>query len=193
MIYLLRHGQTEFNLGGRLQGQSDAPLTTFGRRQARDCGALIAGHLAAAAAVWTSPLTRAAETARLVTSELPDATLTADPRLAEASFGAWEGLTRTEIDAGWPGIRKRHPPRQWKLNAPDGEDLDGLMARLAAVLKDAVDHSGDVVLVSHGISGRLIRGLHGDLPLAEAVHLPAPQGVVYRLHAGGGIDELAPG
>ncbi|HQU66713.1 MAG TPA: histidine phosphatase family protein [Albidovulum sp.] len=190
MIYLLRHGQTEFNLEGRLQGQLDSPLTDFGRDQARACGALIASEVQAPS-VWTSPLVRAAETARLVAAGLPGAALKVDPRLAEASFGIWEGLTRPEIDAGWPGIRKRHPPRQWKLNAPEGEGIAGLMARLASVLKDAGDHAGDVVLVSHGIAGRLIRGLHGGMSLDETVHLPAPQGIVYRLHPGGRIDELA--
>lgn len=191
MIYLLRHGQTEFNLEGRLQGQMDSPLTDFGRSQARACGALIAAEVKGPS-VWTSPLARAEETARLVAGELPGAALRLDPRLAEASFGIWEGMTRPEIDAGWPGIRKRHPPRQWKLNAPEGEGIDGLLARLGAVLKDAGDHPGDVVLVSHGIAGRLIRGLHGGLPLDEAAHLAAPQGVVYRLHRGGRIDELTP-
>ncbi|MCA0272367.1 MAG: histidine phosphatase family protein [Proteobacteria bacterium] len=191
MIYLLRHGQTEFNLEGRLQGQMDSPLTDFGRDQARACGALIAAEVTAPS-IWTSPLIRAAETARLVAAGLPGAALKVEPRLAEASFGIWEGLTRTEIDAGWPGIRKKHPPRQWKLNAPEGEGLDGLTARLASVLKDAAGHPGDVVLVSHGISGRLIRGLHGGLSLDDTVHLPAPQGVVYRLRPGGAIDELAP-
>ncbi|MGL4279432.1 MAG: histidine phosphatase family protein [Albidovulum sp.] len=190
MIYLLRHGQTEFNLEGRLQGQLDSPLTDFGRGQARACGALIAAEVTAPS-VWTSPLARAEETARIVAAELTGAVLTTDPRLAEASFGIWEGLTRTEIDAGWPGIRKKHPPRQWKLNAPEGESLEALMARLAAVLKDAGGHEGDVVLVSHGIAGRLIRGLHGGLSLHDAVHLDAPQGVVYRLHPGGRIDDLA--
>lgn len=191
MIYLLRHGQTEFNLEGRLQGQTDSPLTDFGRRQAQACGALIAAEVKAPS-VWSSPLARAAETARLVAVELPGAVLTLDPRLAEASFGIWEGLTRGEIEAGWPGIRKRHPPRQWKLNAPEGEGIDGLTARLAAVLRDAGTSPGDVVLVSHGIAGRLIRGLHGGLSLDETVHLDAPQGIVYRLCPGGRIDELAP-
>lgn len=191
MIYLVRHGQTEFNLEGRLQGQSDSPLTEFGRRQARHCGALIAAQ-AGRVSLWSSPLPRAAETARLIAESLPDAVRRLDDRLAEASFGVWERLTRSEIEASWPGIRKRHPPRQWKLHAPDGEGIDTLTARLDSVLQDAANEDGDVVLVSHGMAGRLIRGLHGGLSLAEAVHLDAPQGVVYRLHPGGTIDELSP-
>lgn len=189
MIYLIRHGQTEYNREGRLQGQSDSPLTDVGRRQARSCGALLSAEVKGAA-IWSSPLMRAAETARLLAMDLPGAALSLDPRLAEASFGLWEGLTRSEIEARWPGIRKRHPPREWKLHAPGGEDIDGLTARLAAVLNDARDYPGDVILVSHGIAGRLIRGLHGNLPRGEALHLGAPQGVVYRLLPGGRIDEL---
>lgn len=189
MIYLIRHGQTEYNREGRLQGQSDSALTEVGRGQARHCAALLSARVRAPV-IWSSPLARAAETARLVALELPADAPRLDARLAEASFGLWEGLTRPEIEARWPGIRKRHPPREWKLHAPGGEDIGHLTTRLGAALEDAKAHPGDVILVSHGIAGRLIRGLHANLPLGAAMHLPAPQGVVYRLLPGGRTDEL---
>ncbi len=190
MIYLVRHGETEFNREGRYQGRLDSPLTDRGRRQARLCGQLLARHVDSGA-IWTSPLPRAVETARVVEAALPDAELRIDERLREVSFGLWEGLTRAEIVAGWPGIRKRHPPQQWKLNAPDGEATEALMARLQALLQDAASRPEDVILVGHGIAGRLIRGLHSGLTLSAALQLPAPQGVVYRLRRGGVIDTLA--
>lgn len=191
MIYLIRHGQTEFNREGRLQGQTDSPLTDFGRQQARAYGTVLAREIAGEAEIWTSPLTRAHETARLLSGALPRAALTVDARLSEASFGNWEGMTRPEIDAAWPGIRKQHPPRHWKLNAPGGEGTAALMDRLGAVLADARARSGDVVLVSHGIAGRLIRGIHAGLTLTDAMHLGASQDIVYRLSPGTSIEELA--
>lgn len=192
MIFLIRHGQTEFNREGRLQGRSDSPLTEVGRRQAAAFGAVLSREVGQAA-VWTSPLARAAETARIVAGTLPGAEIRTDARLAEASFGQWEGMTRPEIDAGWPGLRKQHPPRQWKLHAPGGERLEPLMARLGAVLADAAAEPGDVILVSHGIAGRLIRGLHAGLPLTDTMYLGASQDLLHRLRPGGQIDELPAG
>lgn len=189
MIYLLRHGQTEFNLEGRYQGQSDSPLTDQGRRQARANGSLLAEHIGSAP-IWTSPLPRALETAQLVAKALPKAEIHLDERLREVSFGVWEGMTRADIAAGWPNVRKQHPPRLWKLFAPEGERIESLMSRLDAVLRDAAKMKGDLILVGHGVAGRLIRGLHSELSLSEALKLDAPQDVVYRLHSTGRIDEL---
>ncbi len=189
MIYLLRHGQTEFNLEGRYQGQSDSPLTDCGRRQARAYGALLAEHVGSAP-IWTSPLPRAVETARLVAEALPNAEVHLDERLREVSFGVWEGMTRADIAAGWPKVRRQHPPRQWKLFAPQGEEIESLMSRLDAVLRDATKLKGDLILIGHGVAGRLMRGLHSGLSLSEALVLDAPQDVVYRLHDTGRIDEL---
>ena len=189
MIYLLRHGQTEFNLEGRYQGQSDSPLTQRGRRQALAYGELLARHVGAAQ-VWTSPLPRALQTARLIVSALPDAELHLDARLQEASFGVWEGMTRADIAAGWPDVRKQHPPRQWKLHAPQGEGIGPLIARLEAVHRDAANLRGDLILVGHGVAGRLIRGIHSGLSVSDALALGAPQDVIYRLHGDGRVDEL---
>lgn len=194
MLYLLRHGQTEFNTVGRYQGWSDSPLTDLGRDQARANAARLAAHLQAPPQIWTSPLPRALATAEILTNALPGATLTPDPRLRELSLGVWDGMTRAEIAVGWPGVRKAHPPRQWMFHAPNGEGLEPILARLRDVLQDAnlAAKTGPVVLVSHGISGRLMRGLHAGLPLHEALHLDAAQDVVHRLLPHGRIDVLEP-
>ncbi len=96
-LYLLRHGETEFNLEGRLQGQQDSPLTARGRAQARAHGALLKTLIAEPEAwrVVASPLGRTMDTARLACAELglPEAAIETDPRLKEIAFGDWEGLT----------------------------------------------------------------------------------------------------
>lgn len=189
MIYLLRHGQTEFNRDGRYQGQSDSPLTDLGRRQAMAFGALLAAQVQDAR-IFSSPLGRAASTARLIAQALPGARVTLDDRLREVSMGLCDGLTRAEIAARWPGLRRGHPPRQWMLHAPGGERRGEVTARLSSALADAAATEGDVILVSHAVTGRLLRGLHGRLALPEALLLDTPQDVVYRLLPGGRVDTL---
>jgi probable phosphoglycerate mutase len=191
VIYLLRHGQTGFNREGRYQGQSDSPLTDLGRRQAKAFGLLLAARVRDAR-ILSSPLGRAATTAHLVAQALAGVRITLDDRLRELSMGQCDGLTRAEIAARWPDLRRGHPPRQWMFHAPGGERLGDITARLSSVLADAAATKGDVILVSHAISGRLLRGLHAGLPLCEALHLDAPQDVVYRLLADGRIDALQP-
>ena len=92
MLYLLRHGETEFNRTGRLQGQQDSPLTARGRDQARAHGALLKTLIVDPAAwrVVASPLGRALDTARLACAELglAEAAIETDPRLKEIAYGA---------------------------------------------------------------------------------------------------------
>lgn len=189
MIYLLRHGETEFNLQGRYQGWTDSPLTARGRAQARGAGALLAG-LVARPEIWVSPQARAQESARILAQALPGAVLRTDARLRELSLGLWDGMTREEVKAGWPGFRKAHPPREWVFHAPQGEGLAPFRTRLEAVLQAASARPEGVVLVSHAFSGRLLRGLHAGLTLAQALHLDAAQELVFRLRPGGGIETL---
>ncbi len=189
MIYLLRHGQTEFNRDGRYQGQSDSPLTDLGRRQATAFGALLAEQVQDAR-IFSSPLQRAVSTARLIAQALPGARVILDDRLRELSMGHCDGMTRAEIAARWPDVRRGHPPRQWMFHTPGGERLDEVTARLASVLAVVAATKGDVILVSHAVTGRLLRGLHASLALSEALQLDAPQDVVYRLLSDQRVDAL---
>lgn len=195
MIYLLRHGETEFNAAGRYQGRVDSPLTPRGRAQAAAGAALLAEALGAAGpAIWTSPLGRARATAEILRAALPAAgPPRIDPRLTELAMGEWEGMTRAGIEERWPGLRRRHPPREWMFHAPGGERMAEAQARLAAVLAAAAMAEGPVVLVGHGVAGRLLRGLHRGLPPAEALRLPATQGEVFALLPGGGEVALSAG
>lgn len=189
MIYLLRHGETAFNLEGRYQGRLDSPLTARGIRQAEAFGRRLAEHVQPQA-IWTSPLPRAQATTRLLAASLPGVAIREDTRLIEVALGQWDGLTKAEIARGWPGARRAHPPRQWMFHAPGGERVEALNLRLGAVLRAAAEVPGDLVLVSHGLTGRLIRGLHAGLPLAEAVMLEAPQDLIWCLGADGSITTL---
>ena len=107
LIYLVRHGETEWNRAGRMQGQRDSPLTTRGEDQARRVGLALARPIGAGDgfAMVASPLGRTLRTAAIIRAAMglaPDGCPT-DDRFMEITWGAWDGLTRDEIDAGEPG------------------------------------------------------------------------------------------
>lgn len=149
-IILWRHGQTEYNVGGRLQGQVDIPLNDVGRQQAAAAARAIAAQWTPTRII-TSDLSRAVDTAQA----LGDATGVAvdvDPRLRERSFGQWEGLTHAEIEAGWPAAF-----RAWR----QGEEPDGVGAETRAEVgdrvaeailanADALGEDDTLVAVAHG-------------------------------------------
>jgi len=177
-LFVLRHGQTSWNAEGRHQGQMDSALTELGRlqamRQGRHLAALeLSGRLVDC---FVSPLGRARATAEIALAAI-GRTATVDARLAEIDFGEWQGLTRAEIDLGWPDTRGAHP-FDWHFTAPRGEEFDVMLARVSAFL----DHlGGPAVIVTHGITSRLLRGLWLGLDRAGMAALDGGQGVVFHL------------
>ena len=180
-LLLLRHGETEWNRAGRFQGSLDSPLTEAGRAQAAAMGALLArlGVSPATHAARTSPQGRAAETAAIALGPLGFAA-GAEPRLAEIGMGAWTGLGRAEIAARWPG-----PPGEGLLDfyarCEGGEPLAAVAARARAVLASL---SGPSVLVTHGVTLRLLCAAALGHGAAEAGAYPLRQGQVVRIAAG---------
>ena len=133
-VLLLRHGQSEWNAVQRWQGTADSQLTPLGREQAIETAWTLAGLDTAFDALWASDLSRAAETATIIGDALALGAPRIDPRLREAHAGEWEGMTPTEIEAGWPGwLDEHHRP-------PSFEPYRAVVGRAAAALRDiAVD------------------------------------------------------
>jgi broad specificity phosphatase PhoE len=146
-ILLARHGETEWNALGRLQGHTDVPLNENGRAQARALAAELAG--AGIAAIVTSDLSRARETGQIVAAVLGLGQPAIEPALRERRFGVFEGLTRDECAV-------RHPDawRAWqeRAGAPEGAELQALaVARIAeALARIAAGEGGPALVVSHG-------------------------------------------
>ncbi|WP_102224846.1 histidine phosphatase family protein [Acidimangrovimonas sediminis] len=184
MIYLMRHGETAFNAEGRYQGRIDTPLTDLGRDQAAAVAAALAERIGAAPLrIFASPLGRARETARIVADRVAQAaTITVLDGLAELSLGRWEGLTRAEIEAGWPRHRKRGPRGSWFFDAPGGETLEDFSARLGAAMDAVGAAPGLRLVVTHRNAGRIVIGRHAGLDAAAMLTLPVPQGTLYALH-----------
>ena len=180
-LYLIRHGETQWNATGKYQGRFDSPLTERGIRQAQGCGKALAGCAEHVNHWYVSPLGRAQQTSAIVRSfgMYPPAQSTS--LLSEVSAGSWDGLTQTDIDAQWPGLLDGSTQFDWYFRAPDGERYDDALDRVGKWLDQL---SGVVVAVSHGLLGRLIRGTYLGLTKGETLSLPVPQDVIWQMENG---------
>ncbi len=151
-LVILRHGETQWSLSGQHTGLTDLPLLEEGRSQA----ASVRSRLSTLAfeRVATSPLRRAAETAAL--AGFADAEPDSD--LVEWDYGAYEGLTTTQIRSQRPG---------WEIfrdGVPDGESLQAVAERADRVVEWAKLAAGDVLVVSHGHFSRILTARWLGLP-----------------------------
>jgi broad specificity phosphatase PhoE len=186
-IYLLRHGETEWNAEERFQGHLDSPLTSRGIAQAQAAARRLTAVAHMVDAMFSSPLGRARQTSDILRSLATYPSVQWDGRLREVSVGSWDGLTHIDIDACWPGLLDEASPFDWFFRSPDGESYDAAAAR---VLDWLADLSGTVIAVSHGLLSRIIRGVYLDLSPEQALQLPVPQDVIWHLRCGK-IDTLA--
>jgi probable phosphoglycerate mutase len=138
-VVLVRHGETEWSRAGKHTGRTDVPLTEAGRRQAQVVGAELQKRRFAA--VWTSPLARAAETCRL--AGFGDVAVAKD-ELMEWDYGDYEGRTTPEIREERPGWTL------WRDGVHGGETAEQVGARVDRVLADSEAAGGDVLLFAHG-------------------------------------------
>ena len=192
VIYLLRHGQTVWNREGRLQGQRDSPLTLAGIGQARAMAARLAREIADPQdfTVVASPLGRAWQSAVIVAESLSlDARrIRFERRLMEHGFGAWEGLTLDELEAAHPGAWARREADKWDYRVSGGESCGMVAARAAAWLGE-LPLDARLIVVGHGLAGRVLRGLYAGLAESEILTLDEPQDAVFRL-SGGRVERL---
>lgn len=180
-LYLIRHGETEWNAEGRFQGALDSPLTDTGRSQARLCGKRLASQVHRIDAFHASPLGRTRETTAIVRTFGPYPDTVWEPRLTEVSLGSWDGLTHIDLEACWPERLEGTTPYDWYFRSPDGESYEAAFARIDNWLSEL---NGVVVAVTHGLLGRLIRGAYLGLAREAALCLPVPQDVIWRMSDG---------
>jgi broad specificity phosphatase PhoE len=185
MLYLIRHGQTEFNREQRFQGACDSPLTELGRSQARGFGRRLANLVDRDTPIVASPLGRAQATAEIVRETAGLAgPVSLDARLAEISMGSWDGLTWQEIEALGHGFPPGRPPPDWYMRSPDGETYAAFAGRLGDWLADHRDRPGPLAVVSHGVVSRVLRGLYLGLGKDEGLAQSTPQDGFFRLDGG---------
>jgi broad specificity phosphatase PhoE len=192
MIYLIRHGRTEFNAEGRFQGHGDSPLTPLGLEQAAANGALIKSLIGDPSGwrVEASPLGPAMHTAQIIAEVAGLAAPIPDDRLREVGLGSWDGMIEEDISLAYPDAAKGATRYDIFFRSPDGEGFEVLRARLKSWLDEALAGGRPRIAVSHGVAGRVLRGLYAGLDYEVMIKLPSPQDVVFRL-ADGQIDQIA--
>ncbi len=147
-LFLVRHGQTDWNLTQRFQGHSDVPLNQVGHQQAM----ALKDRLSAQSVdcIYSSDLQRASETARVISNGRIE--MRTDPRLREISFGVWEGLTYNEIKEKYPEALAAWESDLYQNSPTNGETLEQLERRVRSVLNELCEKHKDqtVLVVAHG-------------------------------------------
>src|ERR1700690_2373898 len=154
-IYYTRHGETDWNVGGRLQGRRDVPLNARGRAQGIHCGEILrdlfarAGRDPAGLNYVSSPLQRACQTMELARTALalaPDGSRR-EPRLTEIAFGEWEGFTIAHLHVHDPQRIAQREHDKWHFVPPGGESYKLVSARVAECYDSLAT---DTVVTAHG-------------------------------------------
>lgn len=187
-LILIRHGESEWNRAGRIQGQVNSPLTDLGINQAK----AIRDHLSVILLnqeleIYTSPLDRAIQTAEIIAQGIdhPISKIIIEERLNDFSLGEISGTF------GWDKVAEIFP-EQAKLRLQDpmrfhpsgGESGAEFEARLRSLLEDLMDDVTLKLMVSHGIVNKFIRGILKNLSGKEMVELGESQNTIYRLEQG---------
>ena len=194
-IYYMRHGETDWNVEGRLQGGIDTPLNERGLTQAAHAGRILAnlfarhGRTASSLAYVASPLQRARRTMDLVRAELklPPGGYALDDRLREIGYGHWEGSTLAQARVSHPELYANRERDKWDALPPGGESYSSVQLRM----RDWYDSlKADTVAVAHGGTARALMVALGIETPASASDLYIEQGVVY-LFSNGGVTKYS--
>lgn len=189
--FIARHGETVFNAARRLQGDAaHTPLTRAGFAQADEMGAALASYLGVAPklTLWSSSAGRALQTLAVVAEhlELDWHDTRTDDRLVEIGSGSWGGRYYADVIAEHGSIVEPHAGLL--IPAPDGETYPQIAARVSAWLADTQDDPGDRLVIMHGISSRVLRGVMTGAaphPTLGAPTLPGlPQGSMVMIERG---------
>ena len=185
VLYLVRHGQSEWNRIGRIQGRSESPLTERGRQQAAALGHLLRATLPDPQIdIVSSPLSRAFETATIIAAELGRATedVRTDERINDFDVGVLAGYP------GWDAVAANHPELARlrledpaRFHPPGGESGADVLARARAFLAASEATGHDRLVVCHGVVNKFIRAAARGITGGDIIALGEDQDVVYRL------------
>lgn len=184
VIYLFRHGETEFNLRGRYQGELDSSLTSAGIEQVKNNAKLLK-MLIGSPKEWTvisSPLGRAQQSTDILCEVIgyDKNKVIMENRLKEVSVGSWAGLTTKEIEMSWPALYENTNYYNWYFNSPNGESYGSVVERVSEWL-DSIKQLEKVIVMSHGLTGRIIRGVYQGLTKDQALILEVSQNTFFKL------------
>ena len=193
--FVCRHGETVFNAAGRMQGDSPhTPLTRAGFAQAEAMGETLRHRLGPSPALtlWSSPAGRALQTLAVVAEHLDIDwhSVRVDPRLSEIDVGGWSGRYYRDVEAEVGRILDRRTAL-FTVPPPEGEWYDEVAARLEQWIEETAAETGDRLIVMHGMSSRVLRGLLSGAAVGECgapMAASLPQGSVVEV--AGGIETI---
>lgn len=185
MIYIVRHGQTAWNLQKRKQGRKDSPLTLKGIAQAEHIAKILNTEVQDISKfkIVVSPQWRCQQFASIVCEHIgiPFSQCVFEENLREHCFGLWEGKTEEEIEEAFPGFlaRRYKPENYWSYVVPMGESYELLSLRVAKVLENYKDEN--VIFVCHEMVSKVMRGILLDLENHQILPTKHPQDTVYKI------------
>ncbi len=180
-IYVMRHGETQWNAEGRFQGALNSPLTELGQEQARRLAQALEAVDIDQFDIRVSPQGRAFETAAIALARRANF-LRTDDRLREIEVGDWSGQVRADVTPSGLVLEDTPDgPIALYEHAPGGEGFAALRARCTAFLGDL---TGPTLCVTHGITSRMLRTVAMDQPSATLGSRPGGQGMVHVVENG---------
>ena len=185
-IYLLRHGQTEWNVEGRYQGQMDSPLTLKGIEQAKENALKLEKHLnMREVTFFSSPLGRAKSTAFLIVDALDmlKEQIVFDERIQEFNYGLFEGKTKEYCRAELKSKFDEREANKWSYVLEGGESYEMVTLRLKSWLK-SVQSKKIIIVVAHEMINRALRGLYLNLETKKTLTLFQNNDVLIKLENG---------
>ena len=173
-IYLTRHGQTDWNVQKRMQGQNNSPLTALGIQQAKALGDYLSGI--ELSTIYSSSSLRAIQTAELIKGKRI-LEIIPEEDLREINLGSWEGMFYSEIENLYPGKFDdfwNHPEQYVPL---DGETYEALKKRISGKMEEiAKRHQGETILVvAHGIVIKTLYTYFRNQSIRDIIHSPHPK------------------
>lgn len=187
LLYVVRHGQTDWNVEGRLQGQADTDINSVGRAQAEANGLRLAGLVADPSDFdfVASPMRRTRETMERIrrVMGLPPTGYRTDARLVEVHFGDWQGSTFPELEQVVPGCTAERERDKWRFVPPgaEAESYEMLAARVRAWLDEL---EAPTICVAHGGVVRSLFRLIGGMDAIQTAAIEVPQDRVLRVEGG---------
>ena len=176
-VYVLRHGQTKWNVQNRLHGHKDSPLTPLGRRQAQQQHAVLERCQLAGFRAYSSPQTRAVVSATIAFGEMfPD--IHTDDRLREIGIGEWAGQFRQDVGMDRPFDATCEVGLDRYEQAPGGEGFAALADRCTQFLERLTDPA---VIMTHGVTSRMLRLMWLRQDINQIGRIDGGQGVVFQL------------
>jgi len=186
-IFLLRHGQTVWNVEGRYQGQLDSPLTEKGKEQAKENALKLKKHFSSFSSIkiFSSPLGRAKSTTLILcdTLGIDIKCIRFEDALKEFNYGAFEGKTKVYCKEVYKEAYEAREKDKWSYVLEGGESYAMVTERLKCWLESIQDEK-EIVLVAHEMINRALRGIYCAYPKEQMLQLRQPNDVVLKLKNG---------